>query len=134
VKSAESLPLPRRAAFGLLRESEFRLPRSGVATSRGHDGSASQLNNEPLKTERAARAPTARDQASRVIIRHAPKADQTTNQATITATATVVDSGSSPAFRCRPPTRPLHRRVRAVPRERGVPWRDQRTARCRFAR
>lgn len=45
-------------------------------------------------------------QASRVIIRHAPRTDQPTSQARMTHTATVVDSGNSPGFPPPPPGPP----------------------------
>ena len=72
--------------------------------------------------------PLSCSQASRLIIRHAPRTDHPISHARMTQTATVVDSGNSRGFPLPPPGHPRRRPARGSPRRKvGCGQADHRT-------
>jgi hypothetical protein len=76
-----------------------RRHQSGACPRSALPGKVTIATTDPRSGRRQASLPVlSATQASRVIIRHAPRTVQATSQATMTQTATVVDSGTSNGF------------------------------------
>jgi len=76
-----------------------RRHQSGACPRSALPGKVTIATTDPRSGRRQASLPgLSATQASRVIIRHAPRTVQATSQATMTQTATVVDSGTSNGF------------------------------------